>query len=139
MPRGAPYGFSRGIFNLSLPLTSGFGATTASNIMLSHKPGFTFVIEKVSVVCTVAGAGAGATRTLNVRKGNASGTVVATKAIVLADTTLGASIDVPVTAANAAYGDNDTITVDLGGSGTVFTTFEGNLVIQYRALAQRAN
>lgn len=139
MPRFAQYGFSRGNLNISLPLQAGFNATTATNIMLSYKPGFQFVIEKVTVVCTVAGAGAGATRTLNVRKGNASGTVVATKAIVLADATLAAAIDVPVTAANAVYGDNDTITVDLGGSGTVFSTFDANLIIQYRALNQRAN
>jgi hypothetical protein len=138
MPRLAPYGFIRGQFNVSLPLQAGFNATTATNIMLSYKPGFAFVIEKVTVICTVAGAGAGATRTLNVRKGTASGTVVATKAIVLADATLAAAIDVPVTAASAAYGDNDTITVDLGGSGTVFTTFEGMLMIQYRMLPQRA-
>jgi hypothetical protein len=137
MPRNAPYGFARGVINISLPLTTGFGATTASNIMLSHKPGFAFTIEKVTVVHTVAGAGAGATRTLNVRKGNASGTVVATKALVLADATLGASVDVPVTASAASFTDADTITVDLGGSGTVFTTFEANLFIQYRTRLQR--
>lgn len=137
MPRTTPYGFSRGNLTISLPLTTGFGATGASNIMLSYKPGFSFVIEKVTVHCSVAGAGAGATRTLNIRKGSASGTLVATKAIVLADAGLAAVIDVPVTAASASYGDNDTITVDLGGSGTVFTTFEANLIIQYRALPQR--
>ena len=137
MPRFAPYGFARGVINLSLPLASGFSGTGASNIMLSHKPGFAFTIEKVTVVCSVAGVGAGGTRTINVRKGTASGTVVATKAIVVADATLAAAIDVPVTAANASFTDADTITVDLGGSGTVFSAFEGNLFIQYRCRPQR--
>jgi hypothetical protein len=138
MPRKAPYGFSRGNFTLSLPLASGFGITTAANIMLSYAPGFSFVIEKVTVANTVAAAGSGATRTLNIRKGSASGTVVATKAIVLADCGLATVVDVPVTAANATYNDTDTLTVDLGGSGTVFTTFEANLIIQYRVQPQRA-
>jgi len=137
MPRKAPYGFSRGNLVLSLPLASGFSITTAANVMLSYLPGFSFVIEKVTVVNTVASAGSGASRTLNIRKGSASGTVVATKAIVLADCGLATVVDVPVTAANATYGDADTITVDLGGAGTAFSTFEANLVIQYRALPQR--
>ena len=138
MPRNAPFGFARGIFNLSLPLTAGFGATAATNIMLSHVPGFAFTIEKVSLNCTIAGIGAAGSRVLNVRKGSASGTVVATKTVLVADCTLAVVINVPVTAANASYADTDAITVDLGGSGTVFTTFEANLIIQYRALPQRA-
>ncbi len=136
MPKFAAYGFARTELNFSIPMAgTGTGQFT---VALSVPLGFKYTIEKVKAVWGVAGTGAGATRTLNVRKGTATGTVVATKALILADATQGAAVDVPVTAANANFEDGDNLTVEFAAAGTVYTAGEVNLVIQLRHRLQQS-
>lgn len=139
MPRFAPYGYSRSHFNVSIPIGAGLNSTGQVNVMLSHNFGFQYEIEKVKAIWTVAGAGAGATRTINIRKGNATGTVVATAALALAGSTVANVVDVPVTAANAVFGDADNLTIEFASGGTVYSAGELTISILYRDKAQRVN
>lgn len=136
MPRFAPYGFARSIVNLHVALAdTGTGQFT---VALSLPLGFQFTVEKVKAVWKVAGAGAGATRTLNVRKGNATGTVVATAALALAGSTQGAVIDLPVTASAADFADADNLTVEFAAAGTAYTAGQIEIVIQFRHRLQKS-
>lgn len=134
MPREANSpGWIRGFLNLYHPIPTGTGAV---EIVTDLAPAFRYWIEKVTAIVTVAGTGAGASRTYRVLKG--ASTVVATRTLVLADTaTVGALIPFTVTAANAEYNDPDVLTVDFASGGTAFTAGALNLVIQYRARAQQ--
>ena len=79
----------------------------------------------------MVGAGASASRTFRVIKG--AGTVVATATILLAETTpVGLQKAFTVTAAEAEFDDDDTLTVDFASGGTAFSAGAGNLIIQYR-------
>lgn len=133
MPREASYGFHRAFIESPNVIPTGTGAAT---LRAAFTPGFRFIIEKVRWVTTVAGTGAGASRTFRVLK-NAS-VVAATRTLVLADTAaVGQTVDYTVTAADATFDDDDTLTLDVAAGGTAFTAGQGYVEIQYRALAQR--
>lgn len=136
MPRFAPYGFARSVLNVQATLP-GTGQTT---VLLSYPLGFQFELESVKVCVTTAGGGAGATRALNIRKGNATGTVVATGTITLAAATLGAVIDIPVTTTGTTnvFGDSDTITAEFPAGGTAFSAGAVTISLVYRHRLQRA-
>jgi len=145
MPRSAPYGFAREVINLSIPFTGFLSVTTQVNFALSKLLGFSFELEKIQIFPTVVGTGAGATRVINVRKGNATGTIVGTvTATVSNQGTLGVVTVGTVTTAAAAnkFSDQgaapDAITVEFPSGGTVFTAGGLELVLTLRALAQRA-
>ena len=139
MPRFAPYGFSRSLFNFRIPFTGFLSVAAQATLLASLAPGFRFAIEKVALVPVVAAAGAGASRVVNVRKGGAAGTVVATVTATLANGALGQNTAGVVTTADKAneFGDTDNLTIELPAGGTVFTAGEYELSIQLRALAQR--
>lgn len=134
MPRNTPYGFIRGHFNFAFPLP---GGTAAAEPITDFLPGFAFTVEKVSFFTQVAATGAGATRVFRVVK-NAS-TVVATTTFTLADgDTVGKQETFTVTAADAEFDDDDTLTIDTIAAGAVaFTAGEVVCVIQYRQRPQR--
>lgn len=133
MPSKAAFGFSRGYIVARIELLTG---TSARTFLAALAPGFTFVVEKVTYNVNIAHTGSSASQTIRLLKNAA--TVVATKAIILADTgTIGAIIDMPVTAANAEYTDADTLTVDMTASGTAFTAGTALVYIQYRELPQK--
>ncbi|HEY6014504.1 MAG TPA: hypothetical protein VIU37_10865 [Candidatus Limnocylindrales bacterium] len=136
MPRSAPYGFARDLVSLTVVFPAGTGQVTS---LLSLPLGFTGTIEKVSIFASVVAAGAGASRTLNIRKGTATGTVVATATVVLADlNAIGAVKDIPVTAANADFVDTDTLTIEWAAAGAVaFTAGTFHVVIRSRQRLQR--
>lgn len=137
MPRFAPYGFAIVQESFAIPIPAGTGQVSS---VLSLPRGFVASITKVSAVVRVVATGAGASRVLNIRKGSATGAVVATTTYVLADgATVGAVKDVPVTAANADFADADTLTIEWPTAGAVaFTAGELNLVITTRRRLQRA-
>lgn len=139
MPResaGAGYIYDQDEFAITLPI----GGTGQVSSILSLPRGFGHTITAVKTVVKVAATGAGATRTLNVRKGNATGTVVATATWALADgATVGTVKDIPVTAANADFLDADTLTVEWASGGTTFTAGEFTLVITTRKRLQQRN
>lgn len=134
MPRKAPYGVIRSVFNHYGPIPTGTGAV---EFITDWTPGFTFKVESVKAVVTVAGTNSGATRAFRVLKG--ASTVVASGTITLAGTaTVGAVIDIPVTAANAEYDDNDTLTIDWPSAGaSAFTAGALNVIVVYRQTPQR--
>jgi hypothetical protein len=131
MPRFAPYGFARVpvIFYVPIP-----GGTTAADIVTAYAPGHTFTVEKVTAIVAVAGAGAGASRTLQVRKNN---TVIASATVTLAGTaTTGAQIDLPISG-DATFRDGDTLSVGFASGGTAFTAGALNVVLRTRQRLQR--
>jgi hypothetical protein len=140
MPRGAPYGFSRALPVFTIPFPAGTGQVTS---LLSFPLGFAGRVERVSIYASVAAAGAGASRTFNVRKGTASGTVVATSTVVLTDLNApgAAPKDIPVsTVAGAAdFVDADTLTIEWATAGAVaFTAGTFHVAVTIRHRAQRA-
>ena len=139
MPRFAPYGFDRSLPVLTIPFPAGTGQVTS---LLSLPLGFQGTIEKVSIYSSVAATGAGASRTFNVRKGTATGAVMATATVVLADlSTVGAIKDIPLTAvvADRDFGDADTLTIEWPTAGAVaYTAGVFHVVIRLRQKGQRA-
>jgi hypothetical protein len=140
MPRKAPYGYIREHFNLTIPLAPYLNSTGQQTLMLSKSFGFEFEIEKLEILAVVAGAGGGASRVVNVRKGTASGTVVATATATLAGTTQGSvTVGTVTTAARAnVFQDGDTMTVEFPSGGTVFSAGQLELALTVRVLGQRA-
>ncbi len=139
MPRFAPYGHSRDLAVLTIPFPAGTGQVTS---LLSLPLGFVGTVEKVSIYSSVAATGASASRTFNVRKGSATGTVLATATVILADlSTVGAVKDIPVvtTAGVADFVDGDTLTIEWATAGAVaYTAGTFHVVVRSRLKAQRA-
>jgi hypothetical protein len=138
MPRNAPYGFTRDVQVFTIPFPAATGQVTS---LLSLPLGFSGTIERVAIYSSVVAAGAGASRTFNVRKGSATGTVMATATVVLADlNAVGTPKVVPVsTVAGAAdFVDADTLTIEWATAGAVaFTGGTFHVVITTRQLGQR--
>jgi hypothetical protein len=140
MPRLAPYGFSRSLPVLTIPFPAGTGQVTS---LLNFPVGFTGRVEKVSIYASVAAAGAGASRTLNIRKGGAAGTVIATATVVLTDLNApgAAPKDIPISAvADAAVlADSDSLTIEWATAGAVaYTAGVFHVAVTIRHRAQRA-
>ncbi|MBI4899002.1 MAG: hypothetical protein HY829_00835 [Actinobacteria bacterium] len=135
MPRLSPYGFARTVLNIAIPGVGFLVSTSQVSAILSKTLGFACVLEKMEVVTTAVGTGAGASRVLNVRKGSATGTVVATATLALATQgTLGTVNVGTLTTANAAnkFSDTDTLTVEFASGGTTFTAGGVELVLTFR-------
>jgi hypothetical protein len=131
MPKQTPFGAIRDIVAFTVPAAQ-LAGTSATVIALSVPLGFSFEIESVSVVATTALAGGGGTRTITVRKGNASGTAVATLACTVA--ALGtsgnsAAMVVTKTSQTNRYGDADTMSVTVDSGGTAITSGQLDLLI----------
>lgn len=134
----APF-FVRTMLPFRIPLTGVLDQAGAVTYLLNFVPGFRGEIEKVWYIPDVAGAGAGATQQLSVRKGNASGTIVAFVTPTLATHVMGgAGIAGSVSAANdetAKFRDTDTLSITKE-AGTVFSAAGGTLWIQFRQKPQ---
>jgi hypothetical protein len=133
MPRQtAGAGFIRTPLNVRYPLPTGTGAhEEITDAVL----GYGFSVEKVEAFVTVAGTGAGATRTMRILKGAA--TVVATATVTLAGTaTVGAKVAFTVTEGNE-FLDTDNLTVDIASGGTAFTAGELQIVATLRQRLQQ--
>lgn len=131
MPRFAPYGFARGqmVFHIPIP-----GGTTAADLVSAYAPGHQFRLEAITAYVAIVGAGAGASRTLQILKGS---TVIASATVTLANTgTLGAAISVPITG-DPSFSDSDTLTIRFASGGTAFTAGALNLVMRARQRLQR--
>lgn len=140
MPRFAPYGYVRQHLAITVPFTGFLSVATAANLMLSKTLGFAAELEKVEFVTTVVGTGTSASRTINVRKGSATGTLCGTLNPTLANQgTLGAVLagTVTTTAGANLFGDSDTLTIEFPASGTAFTAGGGDLILTLRVRAAR--
>lgn len=135
------HGFQRHI--IPFPMVVGaFTGTGAKVIMDSFTPGFRFVVEKVQyVVGPTAGAGAGGTQDIVVRKGGTSGTALATVTVPLASATAGAVIASNAAVASHSFSlDTDTISITRTTGGTAYTTEPlGMLLVVIREAPQARN
>lgn len=139
MPRFAPYGFGRQVVVLTIPFPAGTGQVTS---LLSLPLGFAGTIERAAIYSSIAATGAGASRTFNIRKGSATGAVMATATVVLADlSTVGVPKVVPVTtvAADRDFVDADTLTIEWATAGAVaYTAGTFHVAVTLRGKSQKA-
>lgn len=133
---GAGFQYNQDQFAIKVP-----AGTSQVSSVLSLPRAFRHTVIACKLIVTVAFAGAGATRTFNVRKGSATGTVVATRTVALADgATVGTVLDVPVTAAAADFLDGDNLTIEWPTAGAVaFTAGEVIVVLTRRQRTQQRN
>ena len=139
MPRNAPYGFERHVQVHTVPFPAGTGQVTS---LLSLPLGFAGTVERVAIYASVVATGAGASRTLNIRKGSATGTVMATATVVLADlNAVGAApkvIAVSTVSGAADFADADTLTIEWATAGAVaFTGGTFHVAVTVRQRSQR--
>jgi hypothetical protein len=137
---GGPRSYSRTILPITIPSVGYLAATGAVNVMLSKTLGYACELERIDVVTTVVATTAGS-RVLNVRRGDASGTVVGTITLAIATQgVLGVVNAGTVTAGPGAtaFTDTDTITVQFAGSGTAFTAGGIDLLLTLRDRNQYA-
>lgn len=122
----------------AIPLPAGAGQVSS---ILSLPQARRFAITAVKIVTQVAATGAGATRTFNVRRGSATGTVAATGTVTLANqATVGAVLDIPVTPANAEFIDSNDLTIEWPTAGAVaFTAGSILVVLTTRQKTQQRN
>lgn len=139
MPRETSgFGFVFKTEHLFINVPAGAGQ---ANSVLSLPRGFGCTIISAKITTALAATGAGATRVLNIRKGSATGTIVAAATYTLAGgATVGVVQDVPVTAANADFLDADNLTVEWPTAGAVaFTAGQIMLSITTRQRTQVRN
>jgi len=139
MPRNAPYGYERVVIPFDLALTGVLNTAGQMNVSLSGILGFSCTLERVTLLTSVVGTGAGASQVFNVRKGNATGSIAGTVTATLANQgTIAVNTVGTVTAANAFFTDADTLTVEKAAGGTVFSAGGCTLFLTFRQLSQRA-
>lgn len=144
MPKEVSTGFIRANVPVQ-PVTAVTGvaeANTAITIIDTRILGFTYVIEKLQFISSSIATGGGATITFELRRGGASGTVLAELTLALADVNaVGKEKSIAITAANDALARiTDTVgfSITRKATGTAFTKLEGvfNLCIRQRAQAR---
>lgn len=148
MPRFARNGWIRNL--LTIPSVSNaaanphFAGTGAVTIVDSLNPGFQCILEGFGFTAAItAGASAGS-QVFKLRKGGASGTVVATLTLALADVnalgeTKFAAVSSSAALADLTLSDTDTFSLTRDGSGTDYTTEpEGFFFVRIRQLPQQA-
>jgi hypothetical protein len=117
-----------------------FDGTGAITLITSLPIDFRCTLEKIVYVAGVAHAGAGGTQTFKVRKGGATGTVIATLTVALADVgAVGAFKAASVAAADdeaAKLKDGDTLSFTRDASGTAYTTANGMFYLIFRQRPQ---
>lgn len=128
---------------LHIPSVTGYldgtGALTLIDTRVAE--GFVQTLEKATFVCSTALAGAGGTQTFKVRKGGATGTVVLTFTLTLADfqTTAGKSKNFAVAIGDEAiarFADADTLSLTRDASGTAFSAGAGVIMLTWRQKPQ---
>ena len=139
MPKEVNPGFVRVDRSFRIPLTGVLDQAGAITFLDSYVVTCRCALERVTFIPDVAGAGAGATCALQVRKGAAAGSVIASVTPTLALHVLGGpGIAADVTAANdqlATFKDGDTLSITKA-AGTAFSGAGGTLVLTFRMKPQ---
>lgn len=144
MPRYARGGWTRGLVTFpsvsNIAANPHFAGTGAVTIVDSHALGFQAVLESFGFTASItAGASAGS-QVFRLRKGGASGTILATLTLALANVNaLGETTIASVTATveSATLDDDDTFSITRDGSGTDYTTEpEGHFFVRFRQRPQ---
>ena len=147
MPREARFGWIRGFFNFpsvsNAAANPHFAGTGGITLVDSFTPGFGLVLEQIGFCASItAGASAGS-QVFKLRKGGASGTVVATLTLALANVnalgeTTVANVSSSVSIENLTLDDDDTFSITRDASGTDYTTEpEGFFFVKYRTKLQQ--
>lgn len=136
MPKIVGPMFIRTALDVRIPLIGVLDQAGAVTFLLSYVMPFQGTLERASYIPDVAGAGAGATQALRIRKGNATGNIVSTVTPTLANHVMGAagveSGAVPATSElDATFRDNDTLSITKD-AGTVFSAAGGTLRLTFR-------
>lgn len=146
MPRYARGGWIRGVLNFpsvsNAAANPHFAGTGAVTLVLSYTPGFQLVLESFGFCASITAAATAGSQVFKLRKGSASGTVVAT--LTIAYTDADALGEVKVTAVSSAatpadltLDDDDTFSITRDASGTDYTTEpEGHFFVRYRQRPQ---
>lgn len=146
MPRYARGGWIRGV--LTFPSVSNiaanphFAGTGALTLVDSYAPGFQLVLESFGFCASITAGATAGSQVFKLRKGGASGTVVATLTLALAS--VNALGEVAVTAVSIAAAaidltldDDDTFSITRDASGTDYTTEpEGHFFVRFRQRPQ---
>lgn len=139
MPSEKGPAFTRTNLDFRIPLVGVLDQAGAITYLLSAVMGFVGTLEKATFIPDVAGAGAGATQALRIRRGNATGAILCTVTPTLATHVLGgAGIVGTVAAADDAasrLSDADTFSITKD-AGTVFSAAGGTLRLQFRQKLQ---
>lgn len=122
----------RVVLPIRLPLTGFLDTAGAVSFLVSVPVPYGVTFESMRFIPDVAGAGAGASQVISLRKGNATGTVIDTITLTLANHVLGGAgvASTGVTAANDATAKlrpADTFSVTKNAGGTVFSAAGGTL------------
>lgn len=139
MPRETFPAFVRTHLTFRIPLVGVLDTAGAVTFLASFVVPFKAVLERLTFVPDVAGTGVGATCALQVRKGAAAGTVIATVTPTLALHVLGGPAIVETVAAaddeTSKFKDGDTLSITKA-AGTVFTAGGGTLILTFRQRPQ---
>lgn len=142
MPRETSPAFIRTSFPLLhvASVTNTLDGTGAITLVDSLPIDFRATLEKITFTVTTVLAGAGGTQTFKVRKGGATGTVIATLTVALADgNAIGKFKSAAVAAAddeNAKFKDADTLSLTRDSGGTAYTGGAGTFVLTFRQRPQ---
>jgi hypothetical protein len=132
MPRETFPAGIRTAIDMRIPLTGVLDQAGAVTFLLSYVMPFKALLERVEYIPDVTGAGAGATQALRVRKGNATGAIIATVTPTLANHVLGGPgltgsvAPADINSGAALFKDNDTLSITKD-AGTVFSAAGGTL------------
>lgn len=145
MPPERGPAYTRTMIDVPIALLGFLDQAGAVTFLLSRVIGFRGTLEKAIFIPSSTGAGAAATQAIRVRKGNATGAILATVTATVANAVLGgAGVEGLVSAADMSLGGaqagaqfNDTDTVSITkDAGTVFTAVSGSLMLQFRQRLQ---
>jgi len=135
MPRATSPAFVRTVLPVRIPLVGVLDQAGAVTFLLSFVMPFKAILERATFIPDVTGAGAGATQALRIRKGNATGAIIATVTPTLANHVFGGPGVVGTVAAaddqNARFVDLDTLSITKD-AGTVFSAAGGTLFLTFR-------
>lgn len=142
MPKEAGPSFIRNTIPLltATALTGVADGTGAITLIDSLPAGFVFTVEKIRFVSSSIATGTSSTQTYKLRKGGASGTVIATLTLALASVNaVGKFVEASVAAADqnvARFTDTDTLSLTRDSGGTAYTKFEGLFSVVVRQKPQ---
>lgn len=146
MPRFGRNGWFRNV--MTIPSVSNaaanphFSGTGAVTIVASYVPGFQLVLEALGFCASITAGATAGSQTFKLRKGSASGTVLATLVLAFGDVDALGEIKQALVASSVAIADktlddDDTFSITRDASGTDYTTEpEGHFWVRFRQRAQ---
>ena len=138
MPRAVSPGWIRGYLQLKTTEAADLSGTGAVTLLTSFLLGFGVIIEEFGFICDTALAGTAGTQTYKLRRGSATGDIIATLTVALADGVKGQTTK--TTTMVAAYKelvDTHTLSLTRESGGTTLTAGAGRFYVKYRQRAQQ--